>query len=72
MFFKRRNADSELDSGRNPDSDESPSTSGGQKKAKTVTSSKVSGAFLHFLLVVCRGIFSVEETCFGSKKVDKH
>ncbi|XP_041421563.1 zinc finger BED domain-containing protein 5-like [Xenopus laevis] len=36
-FLKRKNADSELDP------DEGPSMSGGQKKAKTVTSSKVSG-----------------------------
>ncbi|XP_041440683.1 zinc finger BED domain-containing protein 5-like [Xenopus laevis] len=36
-FLKRKNADSELDPG------EGPSMSGGQKKAKTVTSSKVSG-----------------------------
>lgn len=41
-FLKRKNADSELDPGQNPDPDEGPSMSGGQKKAKT--SSKVSGA----------------------------
>lgn len=34
----------DLDPGQNPDPDEGPSMSGGQKKAKTVTSSKVSGA----------------------------
>ena len=41
-FLKRKNADSELDPGQNPDPDEGPNMSGGQKKAKT--SSKVSGA----------------------------
>ena len=41
-FLKRKNADSELDPGQNPDPDESPNMSGGQKKAKTF--SKVSGA----------------------------
>lgn len=41
-FLKRKNADSELDPGQNPDPDEGPSMIGGQKKAKT--SSKVSGA----------------------------
>lgn len=43
-FFKRKNAGSELEPGQNPDPDEGPSMSGGQKKAKTVTSSKVSRA----------------------------
>lgn len=41
-FLKRKNADSELDPRQNPDPDEGPSMSGGQKKAKM--SSKVSGA----------------------------
>ena len=41
-FLKRKNADSELDPGQNPDPDESPNMNGGQKKAKTF--SKVSGA----------------------------
>uniref|UniRef100_A0A674MRG2 Uncharacterized protein n=1 Tax=Takifugu rubripes TaxID=31033 RepID=A0A674MRG2_TAKRU len=43
-FLKRKNSGSELDPGQNPDPDEGPSMNGGQKKAKTVTSSKVSGA----------------------------
>ncbi|XP_076610612.1 zinc finger BED domain-containing protein 5-like [Chaetodon auriga] len=42
-FLKRKNADSELGPVQNPDPDEGPSMSGGQKKAKTVMSSKVSG-----------------------------
>lgn len=43
-FLKRKNADSELDPGQNPDPDEGPSMSLVQKKAKTVTSSKASGS----------------------------
>ena len=43
-FLKRKNANFKLDPGQNSDPDEGPSMSGGQKKAKTVSSSKVSGA----------------------------
>lgn len=41
-FLKRKDANSELDPGQNFDPDEGPSMSGGPKKAKTVSSSKVS------------------------------
>ena len=41
-FVNRKNDNSELDPGQNSDPDKGPSTSGGQKKAKTGSSSKVS------------------------------
>ena len=41
-FLKRKNANSELDPGQNSDPDEGPYMSGGLKKAKTGSSSKVS------------------------------
>ncbi|KAL0148664.1 hypothetical protein M9458_055991 [Cirrhinus mrigala] len=41
-FYKRKNVNSELGPGQNSDRDEGTSRNGGQKKAKTVTSSKVS------------------------------
>ena len=47
--LKRKKADSVLDPPQNPDSNEGRSMSGDQKKAKTVTSSKVSGTFSTFL-----------------------
>ena len=46
-FLRRKAADFELDLGENLDPDEGPSMRGGQKKAKTVTSNKVSGTFSH-------------------------
>ncbi|KAJ0003693.1 hypothetical protein NQD34_008791 [Periophthalmus magnuspinnatus] len=42
--MERKDANSEPDPGQNSDPDEGPSMSGDQKKAKTVSSSKTSGA----------------------------
>ena len=68
-FLKRKNADFEIDLGQNPDLDECPSISGGQKKAKMVTSGKVSGGLSHFQLEVYCGIFTMKEMFLGSNKV---
>ena len=71
-FLNRKNAESELNPGQNPDSHEDPSMSGGKKKAKTVTFSEVSGAFFTFSAGGVPWGFSMKETCLGSKEVEKH